>query len=524
LSHTTKSIQVNRELIVRSNTEAVDFALLKDGKLIELHKDEDDNNFSVGDIFLAKIRKPVTGLNAAFVNVGYEKDAFLHYHDLGPQLSSMLKFIKKVRTGKLKDYTLKNFPFEKDIDKNGSINDVIKANQSLLVQIVKEPISTKGPRISSELSIAGRYLVMVPFSERVSVSQKIGTKEEKDRLIRLVKSIKPKGFGVIIRTVAEGKKVAELDKDLQNLLTKWSALCKKLQHAPHPSKVLIELNRASSILRDVFNDSFTGIHVDDGTLHDQIKDYLLEIAPQKASIVKQYNGSAPIFEKFGIERQIKASFGRTASMSKGAYLVIEHTEALHVIDVNSGNRSNKAKNQEDTALEVNLLAASEIARQLRLRDMGGIIVVDFIDMTRGEHRKKLFDHLREEMKDDRAKHKILPPSKFGLVQITRQRVRPEMNIKTSEENPNGGGNEVEAPIVIIDKIQADLEKIIKNKRGDNGIILNLHPFIAAYLTKGRPSPRFKWWLDYRKWIKIQPRDAYTYLEYRFKNKDGKTIY
>ncbi|WP_190810076.1 ribonuclease E/G [Flagellimonas sp. S3867] len=514
---------MNRELIVRSSPDAVDFALLKDGKLIELHKDEDDNNFSVGDIFLAKIRKPVTGLNAAFVNVGYEKDAFLHYHDLGPQLSSMLQFIKKVRTGKLKDYSLKDFPFEKDIDKNGSINEVIKANQSLLVQIVKEPISTKGPRISSELSLAGRYLVMVPFSDRVSVSQKIGSKEEKDRLIRLVKSIKPKGFGVIIRTVAEGKKVAELDKDLQNLSSKWMKMCRRLQKAPHPSKVLIELNRASSILRDVFNDSFTGIHVDDETLFNQIKDYLHEIAPQKESIVKHYSGSAPIFEKFGIERQIKTSFGQTASMSKGAYLVIEHTEALHVIDVNSGNRSNKAKNQEDTALEVNLLAASEIARQLRLRDMGGIIVVDFIDMTKGDHRRKLFDHLRDEMKDDRAKHKILPPSKFGLVQITRQRVRPEMNIKTSEENPNGTGTEVEAPIVLIDKINVDLERIMKGNQKDNGIILNIHPFIAAYLNQGFPSPRFKWFLEYKKWIKIQPRDAYTYLEYRFKNKDGKTI-
>ena len=515
---------MNRELIVRSSSDAVDFALLKEGKLTELHKEEDNNDFSVGDIFLAKVRKPVTGLNAAFVNVGYEKDAFLHYHDLGPQLSTMLKFIKQVSTGKLRDYSLKNFPLEKDIDKHGSINDVIKSNQSLLVQIVKEPISTKGPRISSELSLAGRYLVMVPFSERVSVSQKIGSKEEKDRLKRLVKSIKPKGFGVIIRTVAEGKKVAELDKDLENLLNKWSAMCKKLYKAPTPSKVLVELNRASSILRDVFNDSFTGIQVDDETLYNQIKDYVLEIAPGKESIVKLYSSSVPIFEKFGIERQIKTSFGRTASMSKGAYLIIEHTEALHVIDVNSGNRSNKAKNQEDTALEVNMLSASEIARQLRLRDMGGIIVIDFIDMVKAPHRRKLFDHLRDEMKDDRAKHKILPPSKFGLVQITRQRVRPEMNIKTTEEDPNRAGLEVEAPIVLIDNIIVDLEKLLKGPKKDSKITLNIHPFIAAYITKGFPSIRAKWFMEHKKWIKIQPRDAYTYLEYRFKDKNGKTIY
>lgn len=514
---------MNRELIVRSSSSAVDFALLKNGKLTELHKEDDDNSFSVGDIFLAKIRKPVTGLNAAFVNVGYDKDAFLHYHDLGPQLSSLLKFVKKARTGKMRDFSLKNFPFEKDIDKNGSINQVLKANQSILVQIAKEPISTKGPRISSELSIAGRYLVMVPFSDRVSVSQKIGTNQEKSRLKRLVMSIKPKGFGVIIRTVAEGKKVAELDKDLQNLLDKWTAMCKSLHRAEHPSKVLVEMNRASSILRDVFDDSFTGIHVDDEELHDNIKDYLHEIAPEKASIVKLYSGSAPIYEKFGIERQIKTSFGKTASMSKGAYLVIEHTEALHVIDVNSGNRSNKAKNQEDTALEVNLLAATEIARQLRLRDMGGIIVVDFIDMTRGDHRRKLFDHLRDEMKDDRAKHKILPPSKFGLVQITRQRVRPEMKIKTSEENPNGSGSEIEAPISVIDRINVELERILAGPNKNKSLILNLHPFIAAYLTKGFPSIRSKWFLEHKKWIKIQPRDAYTYLEFRFKDKEGKTV-
>src|SRR5690606_13572859 len=297
----------------------VDFAILKDGKLIELHKEAESSDFAVGDILLAKVRKPVTGLNAAFVNVGYEKDAFLHYHDLGPQLSSLLKFIKRVSTGKLKDFSLKDFPFENDIDKNGTINNVLKANQSILVQIVKEPISTKGPRISSELSIAGRYLVLVPFSDRVSVSQKIESKEEKDRLKRLVQSIRPKGFGVIVRTVAEGKKVAELDKDLSNLLDKWTAMCKRIPSAHHPSKVLGEVNKVSSMLRDIFNDTFTGIYVDDEDLYYQTKDYLQEIAPQKANIVKLYqNRDLPLFEKYNIERQIKTSCGKTVSMSKGA--------------------------------------------------------------------------------------------------------------------------------------------------------------------------------------------------------------
>ena len=431
-----------------------------------------------------------------------------------------MKFVKRVSTGKLKDYSLKNFPTEKDIDKNGKIADAIKSNQSILVQVVKEPISTKGPRISSELSIAGRYVVLVPFSDRISISQKIESKEEKARLKRLMQSIRPKGFGVIVRTVAEGKMVAELDKDLQNLVDRWTAMSKKLHNAHLPSKVLGEMNRASSMLRDLFNDTFTAICVDDETLYYQIKEYLQEIAPNKENIVKLHQSNVPVFEKHGIERQIKTSFGKTVSMSRGAYLVIEHTEALHVIDVNSGNRSNKAKSQEETALEVNMIAATEVARQLRLRDMGGIIVVDFIDMGKAENRKTLFNHLRDEMSDDRAKHKILPPSKFGLIQITRQRVRPEMNIKTREKDPNGDG-EIEAPISVVSRIQADLIKLFK--KDYKKITLHTHPFIEAFLTKGFPSVRSKWFIEHKKWVKIMPRDAYTYLEYRFTDKDGKEI-
>ncbi len=514
---------MNKELIIRSGHDAVDFALLKDGKLIELHKEEEKNSdFLVGDIFIAKIRKPVAGLNAAFVNVGFEKDAFLHYHDLGPGLASYLKFIKLVSAGKLKDFSLKNFQFEKEIEKDGAISDILSANQSILVQVVKEPISTKGPRISSELSFAGRFLVLVPFSDRVSISQKIEEKSEKDRLKKLVQAVKPKGFGVIVRTVAEGKKTEELEKDLQNLLNRWTAMCKKLPTAHHPSKVLGELNKASSILRDVFNDTFTGIHIDDEELYQQTKDYLAEIAPTKQNIVKLYQSKdTPIFEKYHIERQIKTSFGRTVSMSKGAYLIIEHTEALHVIDVNSGNRSNKATNQEDTALEVNMIAAAEIARQLRLRDMGGIIVIDFIDMQNPDNRQVLFNFLRDEMSDDKAKHKILPPSKFGLVQITRQRVRPEVNIETREENPNNLTSDIDAPIQIIDTINFALEKIVKDHKK---IKLNVHPFVAAYLKKGFPSLRSKWFLEHKKWVKIIPRDAYTYFEYHFYDNQGNEIH
>lgn len=513
---------MNYELFIRSSSQEIDFALLKDGKLIELHKEgEDANKFSVGDIYLAKIRRIVPGLNAAFVGVGHEKDAFLHYHDLGPNVPSLLKFVKGVSTGKLKDFSLDNFHFDKPIDKHGKINQAIKSNQSILVQIVKEPISTKGPRISSELSIAGRYIVLVPFSDRISISQKIKSSEERDRLKRLMMSIKPKGFGVIIRTVADGKKVAELDKDLQGLMDRWTAMCKRLHKAHHPSKVLNELNRGESMIRDIFNDDFSAIYADDETLYLDIKNYVQNIAPHKEQIVKLYDSKVPIFQKFGIERQIKTSFGKTVSGPKGTYLVIEHTEAMHVIDVNSGNHSNKQSSQEETALEVNLIAAKEVAIQLRLRDMGGIIVVDFIDMGLAANRKALFDSLRTEMKDDKAKHKVLPPSKFGLIQITRQRVRPELSIKTREEAPTGSGNEIEAPIVVINKLTEDLKRLIK--KDYKKISLHTHPFIAAFLTNGYPSIRMKWLMQHKKWVRIQPRDAYTYLEYQFKDEKGETI-
>lgn len=515
---------MNKELIIRSNSSDIDFALLKEGRLIELHKDKNDNKFAVGDIFLAKVKKTLSSLNASFVNVGSQKDAFLHYHDLGPQLLSVSKFIKQVRSGKKIDYTLKNFSFEKDIDKQGKIDDVIKSNQHLLVQVVKEPISTKGPRISSEISIAGRFLVLVPFSNRISVSQKILDKKEKSRLKKLVKSIAPKGFGVILRTVAKDIKVAELDKDLQNSLDKWKRLCKQIanQNANVPVKVLSEMNRGSSILRDIFNDSFKRILSDDKDLVKELKDYLKVIAPNKVSLVKHYNSTIPIFEKLNIERQIKTAFGKTVSMKKGAYLVIEHTEALHVVDVNSGNRAGKSNSQAENALEVNIIAATEIARQLQLRDMGGIIVVDFIDMRTADHRNKLFEHLKAEMKENnRSKHKILPLSKFGLIQITRQRVREEVVIDTVEPNPNKNGK-VEAPIVLLEKIEHDLDRLVSHPKYD-GLVLNLHPFIAAYLQKGFPSIQQKWFFKYKKWIKILPRDAYQYLNYKFYTKKGKGL-
>ncbi|GIV28081.1 MAG: ribonuclease G [Bacteroidia bacterium] len=442
------------ELVINSQPNEMLIALLKEKRLIELHREKKNIAFSVGDIYLGRVKKVMQGLNAAFVDVGHEKDAFLHYLDLGPQVLSLNKYVKDVRNGKQNTSSLMYFKNEEDIRKDGKISDVLQSGQDIIIQIAKEPISTKGPRISSEISIAGRYIVLVPFSERVSVSQKIKNSEEKERLKKLMLNIKPKNFGVIVRTVAEGKSVADLENDLKDLMKKWDDLFKELKNANPPYKALGELDRASAFLRDMLNPSYSSITVNEQEVYDEIRSYLQNIAPDKENILKLYKSNLSIFEHFGLEKQIKSLFGKTVTMKSGAYLIIEKTEALHVIDVNSGNRSKSDMSQESNALEVNLDAAVEIARQLRLRDMGGIIVVDFIDMHDPENRKILYQRLKEEMAEDKAKHTILPPSKFGLVQITRERVRPEVEVKTTEKCPScGGTGEVQASILLTDEIE-----------------------------------------------------------------------
>ncbi len=509
---------MNKELIINSGPTEVVMALLEDKRLVELHRERKNNNYSVGDIYLGKIKKIISGLNAAFVDVGYEKDAFLHYLDLGSQVNSLNKYTKLAMAGKKSVLPMEHFHLEKEIEKTGKITQVLSVNQPALVRIAKEPISTKGPRITSELSLAGRYLVLVPFSDRISISQKIQNAEEKNRLKRLVQSIKPKNFGVIIRTVAEGKMVADLDADLNDLVSKWYGIANKLATTKPPRIILGEINRSSAMLRDLLNESFNNIHVNDPLVFDELKDYIKTIAPDKLDILKLHKGRINIFDHFGIEKQIKGSFGKVVSIKSGAYLVIEHTEALHVIDVNSGQRMSSDNTQEDNALDVNLEAAAEIARQLRLRDMGGIIVVDFIDMSQAANRRKLFETMKEEMKKDRAKHNILPPSKFGLVQITRQRVRTETSVETLEKCPAcAGSGKIKASIIYIDEIESNLRYLIR-EQNEKSLTLRVHPFIYAYLTKGIISRRLKWFLKYKQRIKVYPSTSYHFLEYRFFNK------
>lgn len=424
------------ELVVDVSQEDISIALLEDSRLVSLQKESRNIAYAVGDLYLAKVKKIMPGLNAAFVDVGYEKDAFLHYLDLGPQFSSYGAFLEEAFQDRKKVPSVSRQKLQPDIPKQGTIQTVLQPGQQLLVQIAKEPISSKGPRLTTEISFTGRFMVLMPFGDKISVSQKIKSTEEKIRLRQLIGSIKPKGFSVIVRTSAENKRVAELNNELRTLLKNWEESVAKMQRSKAPALIYEEDSRAVSVIRDMFSPNFENIYVNHAETFTQIQNYVALISPENKEIVKLYSKDTPIFDNFNITRQIKSSFGKTVSFRSGAYLIIESTEALHVIDVNSGNRSKACPDQESNALDVNLKAADEIARQLRLRDMGGIIVVDFIDMGKAEHRQQLYDHMREVMANDRARHNILPLSKFGLMQITRQRVRPALDITTNESCPS----------------------------------------------------------------------------------------
>tara|TARA_B100000902_G_scaffold137256_1_gene135487 strand:+ start:24432 stop:25961 length:1530 start_codon:yes stop_codon:yes gene_type:complete len=501
------------ELIIDSRPSEVVIALLRDQRLIELHKEQNNNSYSVGDIYIGKVKKVVPGLNAAFVNVGHEKDGFLHYLDLGPNIGSYQKYTDRAISKKSNTASLKNFRKSKVIEKSGLITDVLKSGDHIMVQVSKEAISSKGPRLTAEISIAGRNMVLLPFSNKISLSNKIRSQEEKVRLKRLLKSIKPEGFGIIVRTVAKGKKVIELDSNLKVLYKRWQGVFKELKGAKAGKMILKELNRSTAILRDILTSEFNSIHVNDKELYIELKDYLLSISPKQEKILKLYKSKTPILQNFDVTKQIKSSFGKTVNMKNGTYLVIEHTEAMHVIDVNSGKKVDAKKDQEENALLVNLKAAEEVARQLRLRDMGGIIVVDFIDMNSSKNRKLLFEKMREYMKGDKAKHHILPPTKFGLVQITRQRVRPEMNIDTREDCPMCIGNgKIDSSLLLIDTIENKIKNLID--KSDNGKIrISTHPFIASHINKGIFSKGFRWSLKFKRIIQIVPDERLHLLQY-----------
>jgi ribonuclease G len=515
---------VNKELIINSTAHGVEIALLEDKKLVELHSEKTDARFAVGDLYLGKVKKLIPGLNAAFVDVGFEKDAFLHYTDLSPYARSLLKFTQQAINDKSPEgFDFGQFQIEPEIIKTGKINEVLSGKPNILVQILKEPIAAKGPRLSCELSLPGRFIVLTPFNDIVAVSRKIHSAEERKRLQRIVESIKTKNFGVIVRTAAEGKNTAELHEDLSDLVATWTSIQKNLKGAVAPAKILSEQTKTTSILRDLLNEDFNRVVINDKNIFSDTRNYIQRIAPEKADIVALHQNGTPIFDQYGVTKQVKGSFGKTVNLNSGAYLIIEHTEALHVIDVNSGYKS-VSNNQEQNALETNLEAAEEIARQLRLRDIGGIIVVDFIDMKLPDNKRRLIEKMEEFMQPDRAKHAVLPISKFGLMQITRQRMKPEMNINTQEICPSCmGTGKISSTLILEDEIEKNLNYLITHKHSNLTIIIN--PILYAYLTKGMfwSSKLAKWKRKYKQNITLKEDTNYHLTEFRFFDSNGEEI-
>ena len=512
------------ELFIDVQPKKISIALTEDKRLMEYQEESQEASFQVGNVYLAKVKKLMPGLNSCFVNVGYEKDAFLHYLDLGPQFNSYAKYLKRVLNDK------KNLPpHEKaqllpDCPKEGAIQNTLQQGQEVLVQIVKEPISTKGPRLTCELSFPGRLLVLMPFQNKVNVSSKIKDPKERARLKQVIESIKPENCGVIVRTVAEGKKASALDNEMKILAQRWNDTLKRTQKAKEmPTLVYEESSRAVGMLRDLFNPSYEGIYVNREDVYQEVRDYVSLIAPERTDCVKMYKGNLPIFDSFDITRQIKSGFGTTVTYKGGAYLIIEHTEALHVIDVNSGNRTKKDDTQEVNALDVNLGAADEIARQLRLRDMGGIIIVDFIDMKNAESRQALYERMVENLKKDRAKHNILPLTKFGLMQITRQRVRPVMDVKVEEVCPTCHGTGSIKSSLLFTKVLEGKIQMLQNRLAIKNFTLHVHPYVYAYICQGICSLKMKWQWKYGLGVKIIPSQKLGMLQYEFYDSKGQEI-
>jgi ribonuclease G len=480
------------ELIINSTSKGVELAILEEGKLVELHRDPGETSYRVGDIYLGRVRKVMPNLNAGFIDVGYERDAFLHHSDLGVQFKTQQKWTKLIMSGKLPVSDIKKFKLEPKIDKKGAMKDYVSSSQLVMVQVTKEPISSKGPRLTAEVTLPGRFLVLVPFSDKVSLSSRIKNEKERKRLKSLIISIRPPGFGIIVRTVAQEKGSADLHSDLSDLMKRWGELFEGLKRAKPGKRILGELNKTSTVLRDVLRPECELIRVNDEKLADQVKTYLGSIGSDKVDSVK-FARDKDLFNTLSIHRQIKATFGKKVSLQSGAYLIIEQTEAMFVIDVNSGGRKKGATSQEENALQTNLECVDEIARLLRLRDIGGIIAIDFIDMAKREHNKQLTDSMKLAMKIDKAKHNIAPPSKFGVMELTRQRVRDVANVQTQDRCPscNGTGS-VQAAILVTDTIKSSIKYLTKGE-GHKKLTLLLHPILEAYLIKGEAFRALKGW-------------------------------
>jgi ribonuclease G len=550
---------MSKEIIIQARKKETRIALLDDGALAEFYVERPDNSRTIGDIYLARVRNVMPSIQAAFVDIGQKQDAFLHFSDVGETLEALLTRIGEeitvsdipvphvarrthgngaetqsrgngAKTSRREKSRRRSGPSkqkEQDSEKKETSDDkfvhpakYLRNGQRILVQVVKEPISNKGSRVTGGVTLAGRFLVLVPFGDYVAVSRRIWSQRERKRLQTLAKSLLPPDFGLIVRTVAQGKDARTLDTDLRLLVDKWRSIEAKIDRKPKPPQLLHQdVSMVSSVVRDLFTDDYDRILVDDHRLHRSLQTYIRAVAPHMLKVVKRYDGSKPVFEEVGISGAIAEAFSSRVDLPTGGYIYVEHTEAMHVIDVNSG-RASKGKSQEDNSLKVNLEAADVIAKQLRLRDLGGIIVVDFIDLRDTKNRNKVVNRLKQAFRKDRAVTKVLPMSDFGLIQITRQRLRP--SITTDEDLSEELGRAIPSAEEVVetkphherehgvDEVISEIQRSLiesRNASASARLILHVHPFLAAFLKRGLPNKVQKWSIKHRVRLRLQEDDT-----------------
>lgn len=493
---------MKNQIIIHASGKQNRIALIENGELAQLFIESDENQRTVGNIYLARVHKVMSGIRAAFIDMGTPKDAFLHFSDAGDHLKEYIQMLngKDAIPEKARNELNKiNFDKIPNYEKQNWAGKILQRNQKLLVQIVKEPIGTKGPRVSTDVTIAGRFLVLIPMGEYIAVSKKINSYKERHRLKSTVGSMLPDGFGVIIRTVAKNQDEKALEDDMRNVLKKWERVLEKLETAEPPALLYNDLDMTESLVRDLFAKQYDRVLVDEPETYKKIKSYVSEVAPQMIPNVELYKGREHIFDFMKIAKDVDSIFSPRVRMPSGGYLIFEQTEAMYVVDVNSGPYAAK-QSQEDNSLKTNLEAAREVAKQLRLRDIGGIIVVDFIDLRQDKNRKKIYDELKKEFKKDPAKTNVIGMSDFGLVQITRQRIRPSVVNSVSKVCPTCGGS---GSVVTKNTIIADLDAWISKFRHHTdyrAIDIYINPYLKSYLEKGFFSKKWKWMLKY--WVKI----------------------
>jgi ribonuclease G len=516
---------MKNQIIIHAAGKQTRIALLENGELAQLFIESPENQRTVGDIYLAEVRKVMGGIRAAFIDMNTPKDAFLHFSDLGEHLDDYLvmlngkEVLAKESMAKLADIRASKDPNQTNksgtnTEEQNLLGNMLKPGQKVLVQIVKEPIGSKGPRVSTNISIAGRFLVLIPMGDYVAVSKRIKSYKERRVLRQTVADLLPDGFGVIVRTVAEGQDSKMIEEDLKDVLEKWNNIMKDVHTAKPPALLHRDLEMTESLVRDLFAKDFDRILVDDPKMHKSLRSYVSKIAPSMLPNIELYKGSGHIFDHMRIMQDVESVFSPRVKMPSGGYLIFEQTEAMYVVDVNSGRYAAK-KAQEDNSLKTNLEAAREIAKQLRLRDIGGIIVVDFIDLRDDVNRKKVYDELKKEFRKDRAKTNLLPMSDFGLVQITRQRIRPSVVKSVSRVCPMcGGGGSIVSQNTLLSDIEAWLHKF-KNATRYRSVDLLINPYMKGMLAKGWVSQHFKWMMKYRLRIGLIEDQTLSMNDYKF---------